>query len=287
MIDSESTEESTAKSIEDLEAALQYGQGRVLVYVLGETRSGGAKGDLDLPSVEPLRFSSDLHCPDCDIDFRDPVPSLFSFNSPQGMCPECNGIGTQLTMDQDKLVPDKSLSIRQGAVVPLRNYFNKMCQRLITFHIIDADAALDRHRQALAAHGGDTFGNPRGLGHQAGTETPGLHPVTGATHVQIDLVETRLCPPVRAARQLIGVTAAQLQGQRPLGGVVTQQTIPIAMDQGRRGHHLRVQPYMTRYQAHEIAAVTVGPFHHGCDRHRILACRHRNILLKLRSTGEI
>ena len=52
-------------------------------------------------------------------------PALFSFNSPLGMCPECNGIGSQLSMDIDKLIPDKNLSIRQGAIIPWRNYFNK------------------------------------------------------------------------------------------------------------------------------------------------------------------
>jgi excinuclease UvrABC ATPase subunit len=52
-----------------------------------------------------------------------PGPPLFSFNSPQGMCPGCNGIGSRLTMDPDKLVPDKRLTIHEGAVVPWRNYF--------------------------------------------------------------------------------------------------------------------------------------------------------------------
>ena len=52
-------------------------------------------------------------------------PPLFSFNSPQGMCPECNGIGARLAMDETKVIPDPSLSIRQGAVLPWKNFFSK------------------------------------------------------------------------------------------------------------------------------------------------------------------
>jgi excinuclease ABC subunit A len=93
---------------DSLETTLKLGRGNLIVHVVGR---------------EDLKMSEARSC--CGTAYPELVPALFSFNSPQGMCPECNGIGTQLTMDQDKLVPDKSLSIRQGAVVPLRNYFNK------------------------------------------------------------------------------------------------------------------------------------------------------------------
>ena len=56
--------------------------------------------------------------------FPELEPSLFSFNSPKGMCPECNGLGTVLSMDEEKIVPDKTLTIREGAVVPWQRYFN-------------------------------------------------------------------------------------------------------------------------------------------------------------------
>ncbi|MCP4720347.1 MAG: excinuclease ABC subunit UvrA, partial [Desulfobacteraceae bacterium] len=61
----------------------------------------------------------------CGIAYPELIPQIFSFNSPLGMCPDCNGIGTLLAIDPDKVVPDKSLSIRQGAVVPWKNYFLK------------------------------------------------------------------------------------------------------------------------------------------------------------------
>ena len=53
------------------------------------------------------------------------TPSLFSFNSPLGMCPDCNGIGSRVSMDPAKIVPDRSLSIREGAGVPWAGYFKR------------------------------------------------------------------------------------------------------------------------------------------------------------------
>ncbi|MBW1898608.1 MAG: excinuclease ABC subunit UvrA [Deltaproteobacteria bacterium] len=61
----------------------------------------------------------------CGIAFPELAPSLFSFNSPRGMCPSCNGIGTVLSMDENKIIPDGKLTIREGAVIPWRNYFTK------------------------------------------------------------------------------------------------------------------------------------------------------------------
>jgi excinuclease ABC subunit A len=60
----------------------------------------------------------------CGIGFEELEPTLFSFNSPKGMCEECNGIGTVMSMDVDKLIPDKSMSINGGAILPWRNQLN-------------------------------------------------------------------------------------------------------------------------------------------------------------------
>jgi excinuclease ABC subunit A len=84
---------------------------------------GGGSLIVHLMDGEDVRMSEARSC--CGTAYPELAPALFSFNAPQGMCPECNGIGTRLTMDVDKLVPDKSLSIRGGAIVPYRNYFNK------------------------------------------------------------------------------------------------------------------------------------------------------------------
>jgi excinuclease ABC subunit A len=59
----------------------------------------------------------------CGIAYPELDPPLFSFNSPLGMCPDCNGIGSLLSMDEDKIIPNRDLTIREGAVIPWQNIF--------------------------------------------------------------------------------------------------------------------------------------------------------------------
>jgi len=99
--------ENRARLIEDLEAALKYGQGRVTAYPLED----GSEG-------ERMRFSSDLHCAHCDIHYKDPVPNLFSFNSPIGACETCRGFGRTIGIDWGLVVPDDTKSLERGAVKP-------------------------------------------------------------------------------------------------------------------------------------------------------------------------
>ena len=64
------------------------------------------------------RYSEHFACVDCGINFEELTPRMFSFNAPQGACPECNGIGSKMEIDPDLVVPDKSLSLNEGAIVP-------------------------------------------------------------------------------------------------------------------------------------------------------------------------
>ncbi len=93
---------------EALEAALRVGRGRV--------------------TVENRKFSTDLHCADCDIHYRDPVPSFFSFNSPLGACETCRGFGRVIGVDYGLVVPDGSKSLRGGAVRPWQTDAYRECQ---------------------------------------------------------------------------------------------------------------------------------------------------------------
>lgn len=93
---------------DSVEQCLKFGQGRVLVHI---------------PGREDLILSEARSC--CGHAYPALTPQLFSFNSPQGMCPECNGIGSRLAMDPEKIVPDKSLTIREGAVLPWKGYFKR------------------------------------------------------------------------------------------------------------------------------------------------------------------
>ena len=67
---------------------------------------------------EELTFSEKLACPECGIGFEEMEPAAFSFNSPQGACPECHGLGTSMEFDPDLIVPDRTLSLNEGAVEP-------------------------------------------------------------------------------------------------------------------------------------------------------------------------
>ena len=71
-------------------------------------------------------FSKRLMCPTSGIAYKDPAPNIFSFNSPEGACPKCKGLGYVNEIDLNKVIPNKKLSIHEGAIVPLGKYKNQM-----------------------------------------------------------------------------------------------------------------------------------------------------------------
>lgn len=77
-------------------------------------------------------YSKRLMCPTSGISYRDPAPHNFSFNSPQGYCPKCKGLGYVSMVDIDKVIPDRSLSVKQGAILPLGPYKNTLIFRQIS-----------------------------------------------------------------------------------------------------------------------------------------------------------
>ncbi|MFO7755719.1 MAG: excinuclease ABC subunit UvrA [Bacteroidales bacterium] len=79
---------------------------------------------LDAEEDEPSYFSRHLMCPSTGISYNEPAPHTFSFNSPQGACPRCNGLGVVAEVDVKKIIPDDSLSIRKGGIEPLGRYRN-------------------------------------------------------------------------------------------------------------------------------------------------------------------
>ncbi|MGH8170684.1 MAG: excinuclease ABC subunit UvrA, partial [Steroidobacteraceae bacterium] len=107
--------------LESLETALRVGRGRVSVQVVA---------DSDPP--QPLaawRYSSALHCPDCDRSYQEPTPSLFSFNSPVGACEGCRGFGRTIGIDYGLVIPDETRSLRGGAVKPWQTKSYAECQQ--------------------------------------------------------------------------------------------------------------------------------------------------------------
>ncbi len=88
---------------------------------LALSMSGGVVIIFDMKQNRDILFSETASCPTCTISYPPLTPAAFSFNSPQGACPECDGLGTVTRFDPDLIVPDKTLSLRQGAVIPWMN----------------------------------------------------------------------------------------------------------------------------------------------------------------------
>src|SRR5665213_2009292 len=99
---------------ESVKLALKHGKGTMMVAIANE------KGKNN--SEEARHFSRFLMCPTSGISYDDPAPNIFSFNSPYGACPKCNGLGHVLEIDIDKIIPNKSKNIKSGAIVPIGEY---------------------------------------------------------------------------------------------------------------------------------------------------------------------
>ncbi|MDX9917551.1 MAG: excinuclease ABC subunit UvrA [Gudongella sp.] len=91
---------------DSLETALALGDGLVIIDVVDSDR---------------ITFSQKLACPDCGVTIEEISPRMFSFNSPFGMCPTCNGLGFHKEIDRDLVLPNLNLSINQGGIAPFRN----------------------------------------------------------------------------------------------------------------------------------------------------------------------
>ncbi len=130
-----------ARVMESLETALRVGRGRVNLHVVD---------DSDPPkSIERWKYSNELHCADCDLSYRDPVPSLFSFNSPVGACETCRGFGRIIGIDYGLVVPDETKTLAGGAVKPWQTKSYKECQDDLVKFAKKRDIPLDTPWYAL------------------------------------------------------------------------------------------------------------------------------------------
>jgi excinuclease ABC subunit A len=109
-----------ARVMESLETALRVGRGRVNLLVVDA-------GDPP-KTLESWKYSNELHCADCDLSYRDPVPSLFSFNSPVGACETCRGFGRIIGIDYGLVIPDETKTLAGGAVKPWQTKSYLECQ---------------------------------------------------------------------------------------------------------------------------------------------------------------
>ncbi|MFO1178299.1 MAG: excinuclease ABC subunit A [Ottowia sp.] len=121
-----------ARAIEAIELALLRGGGRTSVYVLPE------EGDVDL-----WKFSTGLHCPESNIRYGDPLPSMFSFNSAVGACESCRGFGRVIGVDWGLVIPDEKLTLRAGAIKPIQTPAWRECQDDLMRHAESAGIPRD------------------------------------------------------------------------------------------------------------------------------------------------
>lgn len=125
-----------ARLTDSVELALKQGSG--VIRVLASAPEGVEREEL---------FSEKNACPDCGISFEELKPRAFSFNSPYGACPVCAGLGSRLVFDEELVVPDKELSLAEGAVVPWRRggfrmvvYYKHLLKAVAAAYGVDMDA---------------------------------------------------------------------------------------------------------------------------------------------------
>ncbi len=104
------SEDSRDRLVKSLQETMRQGKGTMIVY--------------DYDTKASRFYSRHLMCPTTGIAFNEPAPHTFSFNSPQGACPHCNGLGEEVVFDRGKIIPDPKKSIREGAIEPIGRYRN-------------------------------------------------------------------------------------------------------------------------------------------------------------------
>ena len=124
----EVTSSDVARLKQSLAVALAQGDGLVMI--------------MEMPSGSVRHYSKRLMCPVTGLSYKEPAPHNFSFNSPQGFCPKCKGLGVVNCVDIDKIIPDRSLSVYEGALAPLGKY-----RRVSIFQQIEA--VLERYNADL------------------------------------------------------------------------------------------------------------------------------------------
>jgi excinuclease ABC subunit A len=118
---------------EALEGALRGGRGQMAVIALADDDS----------ERETWRYSTGLHCADCDIAYQDPLPSHFSFNSPLGACDTCRGFGRVIGIDYDLVIPDAGKTLGEGAIKPWQTATGRESQEDMERHAPESGIPLD------------------------------------------------------------------------------------------------------------------------------------------------
>lgn len=138
--------------VDSLETASEFADGLINVLFSDDGRDYEKK------------YSEHFACVDCGINFEELTPRMFSFNAPQGACPECNGIGVKMEIDPDLIIPNKSLTLNEGAVTPWaksnkkENYYHQMLEAVSKHFNFSMDTPfneLTKEQQDIILYGCD------------------------------------------------------------------------------------------------------------------------------------
>lgn len=138
--------------VDSLETASEFADGLINVLFSDDD------GDYE------KKYSEHFACVDCEINFEELTPRMFSFNAPQGACPECNGIGVKMEIDPDLIIPNKNLSLNDGAVTPWaksnkrENYYHQMLEAVSKHFNFSMDTPfneLTKEQQDIILYGCD------------------------------------------------------------------------------------------------------------------------------------
>ena len=126
-------EDIRSRLFESIENATKLSDGKVIISIIGD---------------KEILMSEHLACPYCDFSMPELEPRMFSFNSPFGACPSCKGLGFKQKIDEDLIIPDKSLSLNKNAIVPLNNMddvniYKKTLEIVCRHYNIDMDKPVD------------------------------------------------------------------------------------------------------------------------------------------------
>ena len=142
-------EESRSRLFEAIEQSTKLSNCKVVIQILGEDK-------------KEIVFSEQFACPHCEFSLPELEPRLFSFNAPYGACPECKGLGIKLQIDPDLVIPDKNISINEGAIKTLsddqENMDYKKLQCVCNHYKIDMDkpfSKLTKKQKDMILYGSD------------------------------------------------------------------------------------------------------------------------------------
>ncbi len=218
-----------------------------------ETATSLAEGlvVIDVVDGEELTFSENFACPEHGVSLPELEPRVFSFNSPHGACPRCTGLGSQLEIDPDLLVPDSSLSIEEGALVPWtvgsQSFYDSVVEAIadryeIPLHVPWRELTPEQQGKFLHGTGGDkifvTYRNRMGRRRQYTMAFEGLlsnlqrrYKETDSSHARERIEEYmsfRACPECGGARLKPEVLAVTIGGLSIHG--FTQMSVTRALE---------------------------------------------------------